>query len=82
MQRDNIPKKLQGPVTARLKIMSGMDIAEKRLPQDGRIKMAVDEKPIDFRVSAPLTSRGITDRTAYLLPDNVKIGIQSMGLEE
>ncbi|MEN8149964.1 MAG: ATPase, T2SS/T4P/T4SS family [Planctomycetota bacterium] len=48
----SIPKSLQGPVLSRLKIMSDMDMAEKRRPQDGRIAMSVDSRDIDFRVSA------------------------------
>src|SRR5207249_7271722 len=51
VERDNIAKRMQAPVTARIKIMSGMDIAEKRLPQDGRIKLIIEEKQVDFRVS-------------------------------
>jgi type IV pilus assembly protein PilB len=47
-----VPKSLQGPVLSRMKILSGMDMAEKRRPQDGRIAMNVDGRDIDFRVSA------------------------------
>jgi type IV pilus assembly protein PilB len=47
-----VPKSLQGPVLSRLKIMSNMDMAERRRPQDGRIAMHVDNRDIDFRVSA------------------------------
>jgi type IV pilus assembly protein PilB len=47
-----VPKTLQGPVLSRLKILSNMDMAEKRRPQDGRIAMKVDNRDIDFRVSA------------------------------
>ncbi len=50
--RDNIPKSMQGAVLARLKIMAGIDIAEKRVPQDGRIKMKFGNQMIDFRVSS------------------------------
>ena len=46
------PKSLQGPVTSRLKIMGGMDISEKRKPQDGRIKTSVLGRDIDMRVSS------------------------------
>ena len=46
------PKKLQGPVMSRIKILAGMDIAEKRLPQDGRILVNVMGKTLDLRVSA------------------------------
>jgi len=48
----SIPKSLQGPVLSRLKIMADMDMAERRRPQDGRIAMSVDNRDIDFRVSA------------------------------
>jgi type IV pilus assembly protein PilB len=82
VERDNIAKRMQGPVTARLKIMAGMDIAEKRLPQDGRIKMKIDEKDIDFRVSNLPGYHGESIVLRILRPDSVRIGIQSMGFEE
>ena len=50
--RDNLPKRMQAAVLARLKLMAGINIAEKRIPQDGRIKLKVDESQIDFRVSS------------------------------
>ncbi len=46
------PKRAQRSIISRLKIMSGMDISERRVPQDGRIKMTVGSKVIDLRVSA------------------------------
>lgn len=46
------PKRAQAAIISRLKIMSGMDISERRIPQDGRIKMSVGTKVIDLRVSA------------------------------
>jgi len=49
---DSPPKKLQGPVISRIKIMSNMDMAEKRRPQDGRIKLKLHGREIDLRVSA------------------------------
>jgi len=82
VERDNIPKRMQSPVIARIKIMAGMDIAEKRLPQDGRIKMLIDERPIDFRVSSLPGYQGESVVLRILRPDNVKIGVQSMGFEE
>ena len=82
VERDNIPKRMQGPVTARIKILSGMDIAEKRLPQDGRIKMLIDDAPIDFRVSCLPGYHGESVVLRILRPDSVKIGVQSMGFEE
>jgi len=49
---DSPPKRLQKPLLSRFKIMSGMDIAEKRLPQDGRIKLNLVGKSIDLRVNS------------------------------
>jgi len=46
------PKRLQAPMTSRIKLMAGMDIAEKRKPQDGRIPITVDGREFDIRVSA------------------------------
>ncbi|HVY60681.1 MAG TPA: ATPase, T2SS/T4P/T4SS family [Planctomycetota bacterium] len=52
IEQDSPPKKLQGPILSRIKIMAKMDMAEKRKPQDGRIKMVVQGREIDFRVSS------------------------------
>ena len=82
VQRDNLRKQMQNSVIARIKIMSGMDIAERRLPQDGRIKMGVDGSDIDFRVSTLPAYHGESIVLRILRPDNVKIGIQRMGFEE
>ncbi|MFC7364707.1 MULTISPECIES: GspE/PulE family protein [Bhargavaea] len=53
-----LPKHMQAMVTARIKIMSGLDITEHRVPQDGRIKTNVDFRPIDLRVSSLPTVYG------------------------
>ena len=52
IEKDNIPKNMQSALMTRFKILSGMDIAEKRIPQDGRIKRRIADQDIDFRVSA------------------------------
>jgi type IV pilus assembly protein PilB len=80
--RDNIPKSMQGPVLTRLKILSGIDIAEKRLPQDGRIKMRIGSQPIDFRVSSIPGYHGESIVLRILRPDSVKVGIMGLGLEQ
>lgn len=82
IERDNIPKRLQPIVLTRLKIMSGMDIAEKRLPQDGRIKKVVDTADIDFRVSALPGYHGESMVLRILRPDSVRVGIQALGFAE
>src|SRR2546430_16645888 len=55
------PKRLQSAIVSRLKIMTGsMSIAEKRLPQDGRIRVKIKKKPLDLRVSPIPTNTGET----------------------
>ncbi|MFV9511069.1 GspE/PulE family protein [Tepidibacillus sp. LV47] len=53
-----LPKHMQGIITSRLKIMAQLNIAEKRLPQDGRIQIEVDGRPIDIRISTLPTVYG------------------------
>ncbi len=82
LERDNIPKNMQAPLITRLKILSGMDIAERRLPQDGRIKRKIGDQDIDFRVSALPGYHGESVVLRILRPDAVNIGIQSLGFEQ
>ncbi len=77
--RDDIPKAMQGPMSTRLKILAGIDIAEKRLPQDGRIKMKIGDGDIDFRVSSCPGYHGESIVLRILRPDSVRIGIQALG---
>lgn len=80
-EKDTIPKNMQAPLIARLKILSGMDIAEKRLPQDGRIKRTIGNQDIDFRVSALPGNHGESVVLRILRPDAVNIGIKALGFE-
>ena len=82
VERDRIKLSMKGPMISRIKIMAGIDIAEKRLPQDGRIKMTVDKQQVDFRVSTLPSYHGESCVLRILRPDNVRIGIQNMGFEE
>jgi type IV pilus assembly protein PilB len=82
VQRDNIPKSMQGAVITRLKIMAGIDIAEKRMPQDGRIKMRISGQQIDFRVSALPSYHGESVVLRILRPEGASMGIRSLGFEE
>ncbi|HEV55919.1 MAG TPA: type II/IV secretion system protein [Phycisphaerales bacterium] len=81
IERDNIPKTMQAPLIARIKILSGMDIGERRLPQDGRIKRTVDGQDIDFRVSCLPAYHGESTVLRILRPESVNIGIQAIGFE-
>jgi len=75
------PKQLQNPIIARIKIMSNMDIAETRVPQDGRIRLTTKGKIVDFRVSTFPTVFGekivlrLLDK-ANLQPDLTKLGFE------
>lgn len=77
-----IPKRSQNAVLARLKIMSGMDITEFRLPQDGRFKVRAHSKEVDFRVSALPTSFGIKLVLRALDKSNLSIGLDRLGFSE
>jgi len=81
-ERERVPKKLQGSVIARLKLMAGIDLSEKRIPQDGRIKLNVGGKDIDFRVASCPSVHGESIVMRILRPDSVRVGIQALGFEE
>ncbi len=74
------PKHLALPVISRLKVMSNLNIAERRLPQDGRIQMAIAGRPVDLRVSTLPTQHGesvvlrVLDRTV------VSLEIENLGM--
>lgn len=81
-ERDTIPKKIQGSVTARLKVLSGVKIEEKRIPQDGRIKMRISGETIDFRVSFCPVYHGESIVLRILRPDAAKIGLANLGMQQ
>ena len=81
-ERDRIPKRTQSAVIARLKLMSGMKVEEKRIPQDGRIKMKVGEEQIDFRVSACPGYHGESVVLRILRPESARIGLRNLGMRE
>ncbi|KKP29539.1 MAG: General secretion pathway protein F [candidate division TM6 bacterium GW2011_GWF2_30_66] len=76
------PKRVQGALASRIKIMAGMNIAEKRIPQDGRIEIKVANKSIDIRVSVLPVSFG--ERIVMRLLDKSRsfAGIKELGLSE
>jgi len=77
------PVILANKVCARLKVMSRMDIAERRVPQDGRIKMRLSKnRAIDFRVNTCPTLFGEKVVLRILDPSSAKIGIESLGYED
>lgn len=82
MERDSPPRRLLGSIVSRIKIMGSMDIAEKRRPQDGRIKMHAAGKDIDLRVSVLPTSHGQSVVMRILDRENIKVGLRDLGFGE
>jgi hypothetical protein len=82
IERDNLPKRMQNAVLSRFKLMAGMNIAEKRIPQDGRIKIEVDGTQIDFRVSACPAYHGESVVLRILRPDVGADRPENLGFEE
>ncbi|MBK7843080.1 MAG: type II secretion system ATPase GspE [Bdellovibrionales bacterium] len=76
------PKKLQNSITSRIKVMANLNIAEKRLPQDGRIPLKLAGKDIDVRVSSVPTAFG--ERLVLRLQDrsNVVLELEQLGFSE
>ncbi|MEY2539960.1 MAG: type pilus assembly protein PilB [Verrucomicrobiota bacterium] len=74
------PKRLQSAIVSRLKIMTGsMSIAEKRLPQDGRIQVKIKRKPIDLRVSTIPTNHGESVVMRVLDKSSLMLGLPELG---
>lgn len=74
------PKRLQSAIISRLKIMTGsMSIAEKRLPQDGRIQIKIKRKPIDLRVSTIPTNHGESVVMRVLDKSSLMLGLPELG---
>jgi len=77
------PVQLAPKIAARIKVMSRLDIAERRVPQDGRIKMRLSKnRAIDFRVSSCPTLYGEKIVLRILDPSSAKLGIDALGYEE
>ena len=76
------PKHLALPVTSRIKVISGLNIAERRLPQDGRIQLTIGGRPIDFRVSTLPTQFGESVVLRVLDRSTVSLELENIGLPE
>ncbi len=73
------PKRAQAAIISRLKIMAGMDIAERRIPQDGRIKMQIGTRTVDLRVSALPSYYGPSMVMRILDKEGLKLGLGQLG---
>jgi general secretion pathway protein E len=77
---ETLAPKMQLPITTRLKILSGMDIAEKRRPQDGKIEMRIANQELDIRVSALPLNDGESIVLRFLLKESIKYDMSILGL--
>jgi type IV pilus assembly protein PilB len=77
----DLPGWMQSPITSRLKILANLDIAEKRVPQDGRIKRVVNGEEIDMRVSTLPTHHGEKTVIRLLRHNATLLQLESIGLE-
>ncbi len=82
VERDSPPRRLLGALLSRVKILSKLDIAERRRMQDGRIKVTVGEKELDLRVSVIPTNHGQSVVMRLLDKDSIKIGLRQLGFSE
>ncbi len=78
----SIPKKMAGAVVSRIKVSSGMDIAERRRPQDGRMRLKVGSQEIDMRVNSLATQFGEKIVIRLLRPNATSGGLEKLGLTQ
>ncbi len=76
------PRKMHNAVISRIKIMSGLDIAERRVPQDGKFKMKPEGRQVDFRVSILPTVHGEKAVLRILDSSNLSLSLDTLGFEE
>ena len=77
----HVPKRMISAVISRLKIMADLDIAEKRVPQDGRVSVAIDERRIDLRVTTLPTQRGEGATIRILDESNAERTLDDLGMD-
>jgi len=77
----NVPKRLQSSVISRVKIMAELDIAEKRKPQDGRIRVKVAGRDVDVRISTVPTTWGESVVMRLLDRSSVRLSLEDLGLK-
>ena len=82
VERESAPRRMLSAIIARIKILSKIDISEKRRPTDGRIKITVGDKQLDLRVSIIPTNHGQSCVMRLLDKDNIKVGVRQLGLSE
>lgn len=79
---DSPPKNMQPAIISRLKLMANMDIAERRLPQDGRIKLRFGHRDVDIRVSTAPTIYGESVVLRLLSQEGVEYDLSKLGMDK
>ncbi len=82
VERQSPPRRMLGAILSRIKILSKLDIAERRRTQDGRIKVTLGEKELDLRVSVIPTNHGQSVVMRILDKDSIKVGLRQLGFVE
>ncbi len=77
----HVPKRMVSAVVSRVKIMSDLNIAEKRVPQDGRVSIVVEERRIDLRITTLPTQRGEGATIRILDKDNAQRSLDELGMD-
>jgi len=77
----HVPKRMVGAVVSRLKIMSDLNIAEKRVPQDGRVSVTVEDRRVDLRITTLPTQRGEGATIRVLDKDNAQRSLDDLGMD-
>jgi type IV pilus assembly protein PilB len=77
----HVPKRMVNAVVSRIKIMSELDIAEKRVPQDGRVSVTVEDRRVDLRITTLPTQRGEGATIRILDKDNAQRSLDDLGMD-
>ncbi|HET8814819.1 MAG TPA: ATPase, T2SS/T4P/T4SS family [Solirubrobacterales bacterium] len=77
----HVPKRMVSAVISRVKIMSDLNIAEKRVPQDGRVSVSVEDRKVDLRITTLPTQRGEGATIRILDKDNAQRSLDDLGME-
>jgi type IV pilus assembly protein PilB len=77
----HVPKRMVNAVISRVKIMSDLNIAEKRVPQDGRVSITIEDRRVDLRVTTLPTQRGEGATIRVLDKDNAQRSLDDLGME-
>lgn len=82
VESDSPPKNLLAPIVSRVKVISGLDIAEHRLPQDGRFKIKFEDREVDFRVSILPSAYGEKVALRILDKSTATLDVEKLGFEK